>query len=85
MDPVITPWHAVSSSTSLMTSCGISLALLHFLERLHRAVQSVLVVSSEFGICALQGRISVGFGLEDTVKCVNTCDQHQVDTFDASA
>ena len=48
-----------------LISGSFSLALLHFLQRLHCAVQSMSVVSSEFGVCALQGRISVCLWLLD--------------------
>lgn len=46
---------------------GISLSLLDLLESLHGSVQSMSVVSSELGIGALEGRISVGLWLLDTV------------------
>lgn len=46
---------------------SIPLALLDLLERLHGTVQSVLVVSSELRVCALEGGVSVGFGLVDTI------------------
>lgn len=52
-------------------SCGISLSLFNLLERLHCTVQCVSVISSELGICAFQGRISVGLGLLDAVKQVS--------------
>ena len=45
----------------------VPLALLGLLQRFHRSVQSMSVVSSELGICALEGRISVGLGLLDTI------------------
>lgn len=46
---------------------GVPLALLSLLQRFHRSVQSMSVVSSELGICALEGRISVGLWLLDTI------------------
>ena len=47
---------------------SVSLALLDLLQRLHRSVQSVLVVSSELWVCAFQGRISVCLWLLDTTE-----------------
>ena len=42
-------------------------ALLHLLERFHRSVQSMSVVSSKLGICALERRVSVGLWLLDAI------------------
>ncbi len=47
--------------------CRISLSLLHLLERFHRSVQSMSVVSSKLGICALERRVSVGLWLLDAI------------------
>lgn len=52
-------------SSSRLSS--ISLSLLHLLERSHRAVQRVLVVAAELGVCAFQGGVSEGLGLLDSV------------------
>lgn len=45
--------------------CSIPLPLLDLLQRLHGAMQRVLVVSSELRVCTFEGRVSVGFGLVD--------------------
>lgn len=59
-----------TSETRITNLYSISLALLHLLERLHGSVESVLVVSSELRIRALQGWVSVCLWLVDTAHVV---------------
>jgi hypothetical protein len=56
-------------------SCRLSLALLDLLERPHGAVQRVSVISPKLGVGAVEGRVSVGLGLFDTV---GACEQDKV-------
>jgi len=52
-------------SRKFSSLCSIPLPLLNLLQRLHGAVQRVLVVSSELRVCAFERGVSVGFGLVD--------------------
>ena len=49
----------------LLVSRRFPLAFLYLLQRLHRSVQGMSVISSEFGVCAFEGGVSVSFGLFD--------------------
>jgi len=53
-----------STSSNL---CLLTLALLALLQGLSGAVKSVTVVAAELGVDTLEGRVTVGLGLLDTV------------------
>jgi hypothetical protein len=59
-----------SSYFAIIVPCSnsISLSLLGLLQRPHRAMQCMPMVSSELGICAFEGRVSVGLRLFDTAE-----------------
>lgn len=42
-------------------------------QSLHGAVQSMTVVATELGVNTLEGRITVGLGLLDTVGIISDC------------
>lgn len=56
-----------SCLTQRNLSSSIPLPLLNLLERLHRSVQRVLVISSELGVGALERGVAEGLWLFDTV------------------
>ena len=51
----------------IRASSGVPLPLLDLFQRPHRAVQRVLVVSSELRVGAFQRGVSVGLGLLDAM------------------
>jgi len=56
-----------SETVQLKRLCRIPLAILHFLESLHCAVERMSMVSPELRVGAFEGRITVGLRLFDTV------------------
>ena len=59
-------YHFLGRSVGSLSS-SISFSLLHLLECSHRAVQGVLVVSSELGVGAFERGVAIGLGLFDAV------------------
>lgn len=70
LEPIVAVFVACSSHAeyTMSSSYSISLPLLHLLKGLHRAMESMSVISPKLRIGALQGWISVSSGLLDAVK-----------------
>jgi hypothetical protein len=70
--------HLAPAVFGIESSGGIPLSLLDLLQRLHRAMQSMSVVSPELGVGAFEGGVAVGFGFLDTVKFADEMISHGV-------